>query len=165
MTREKKITSYAQLLDSLMHKVAIAFILMIIIRGIGLSEFFISPDLYGNLYYLKFALKIGLFLLILPVFINFLRLKFGGQCDIREEDSYISETFKRACVMSFALSILFLQLVKKTAAHYTTDLPTPVYIGAIEIFSLSVFCITYFYLIYSESREDQGDDFTGEQDQ
>ncbi|MCF6196516.1 MAG: hypothetical protein L3J50_07405 [Emcibacter sp.] len=165
MTREKKITSYAQLLDSLMHKVAIAFILMIIIRGIGLSEFFISPDLYGNLYYLKIALKIGLFLLILPVFINFLRLKFRGQCNIREEDSYISETFKRACVMSFALSILFLQLVKKTAAHYTKDLPTPVYIGALEIFSLSVFCITYFYLIYSESREDQEDDFTGEQDQ
>jgi hypothetical protein len=68
-------------------------------------------------------------------------------------------------VMSFALSILFIQLVRKVAVQYAADLPTPVYIGAIEIFSLSVFSITYFYLIYSESRDDQGDDFAGEQGQ
>ena len=106
-------------------------------------------------------LSLLVLVILLPVFIRFVRLRANKDCDWSQPGGYVAEIFGKACVRAFSATFVLLIVLQVVADKYFAALPTAFFLSVILALSLGVLGLTFFYLVRSDEDE-LDDEFGGE---
>lgn len=148
-----KEVSPAVMMDKILSRTVLGLLILIIIIALRLAENLMDATMLQAKDYLETILRVGVAIIILPPFLRFAWMKYSGKCQVQEDDSYIAIIFRRAGVLAFALTFVSLTLGGAMADKYFPELDLLTFARLITMLSLSLFCITYYYLIFIEGRD------------
>ena len=154
---QNNIESSAQFIDKFLHRTAIGTLLMTCAYAVSSAMYLVSEELVATLDVVELLLALSAVVVVLPVFIQYVRLRYRQQCSHAESDGYMAEVLKKACMKAFSLTFVFLILLEPTTEKYLTELPTDFFINVILAFSLGVFSLTFLALIQSDGDELEDD--------
>lgn len=160
MSKENSETT-AQFVDKFLHRTAIGVFLMTLAYAVSSAMYLVSAEVAVTLDVVELLLALAAVVVVLPVFIKFVRLRSKQQCNQSESDGYMAHVLNKACVKAFSFTFVFLILLEPTTEKYLTELPADFFINLILSFSLGVFSLTFFSLIRSDGDEIE-DDFDTE---
>jgi len=145
--------STAQFIDKFLHRTAIGTLLMTCAYAVSSAMYLVSEEVAATLDVVELLLALSAVVVVLPVFIQMVRLRSRQQCGQAELDGYMAEVLKKACVKAFSFTFVFLILLEATSEKYLTKLPTGFFINVIRAFSLGVFSLTFLLLLRSDDAE------------
>ncbi len=144
----------AQFYDRFLGRVAIG--LFIVAMGLGIDGigYFVEPDVAAMLKYVRTALAIVLMILVLPVFLKLLFLRFRNKKDCQEPESFVTEVYKHASVHGFSVVMLMLIAAQVVLGLESDALPTEFYIKTILATGFLAVSISFFIQMYKSEDDD-----------
>lgn len=147
----------AQMADKVLSRTALSVGIVTLAYIISASEYFLSGILLSIVSYIQLGLSLSVFVILLPSFFIFAKLRAKNKQACSVAEGYISNTFNRAASTSFRWTFIFLLCVELTVKKTTLDLPFPFYIDLVIAFTLGIFSLT-FYLLVRQDNDDENFD-------
>lgn len=146
-----------QFVDRFLQRTAIGVLMMSLAYLIGAALYLVQDPWQKPLDVGQFLLSIGAVVVVLPVFLGYVRLRASGECSRAETDGFVADVFNRACVMAFSLTFVILIALEPLTRRFFEHLPTPFFINLILGLSLGVFSVTFFRLSHDDEDDDDFD--------
>ncbi len=151
----------AQFYDRFLGRVAIGLFLVAMGLGIDGLGYFVEPDVAAMLKYGRTGLSVVLMILVLPVFLKLLFLRFNNKEACQEPESFVTEVYKHASVHGFSVVMLMLIAFQVVLGPESDALPTEFYIKSILATGFLAVSISFFIQMYRS----EDDDFVSEDEE
>jgi hypothetical protein len=151
--------SPAQLVDKFLQRTAIGVFLLSLSYVMSATVYVVGNEAVSHIGTLKLILSALVLMVVFPAFIKYLKLRLDKNKECPDTGGYVMEVSRRAGVMAFSLTFVFLIVIEWMAGGFLAGLPAPFFINAILAFTLGVFSITFYFLLRGEGDDDLDDEF------
>jgi len=152
----KKDETLAQFADRFLRRVALAVLLMAISYTAAATLHFVEGNLNEALTIVRKVFGIGAALIVLPQFINFIRLRMRVKDCGEEPEGFIAEIYGQSAVSAFAVAFVTMVFLEPFAGKAFSDLPPDFFIQAMLALMMATLGINFF--IRSRAGDDELDD-------
>ena len=148
----------AEFIDKFLQRVAIGVVLVALAFNLSALAFVVPDAVAFYLNKIELALGILAVIIVLPQFIKMMRCRMRGEAWAEDADSFVANIYRRAAEKGFSLTFVALVVLIFLSDDYLIELPLEFYFQALLAFSLGVFSLTFFWLLWAD-EEAPADEF------
>ncbi|PCI59174.1 MAG: hypothetical protein COB37_11995 [Kordiimonadales bacterium] len=116
---EKAHKNLALFADKLLQRTVLGMMLTALMAALEALRFLLGAEFFDVIEYAGYGLKALIFLAIVPVLIDFIRLRPKWRALFKNDEGFVAEVFQKSAMYSFGatlIAIIMLDIVAQTAA-------------------------------------------------
>ena len=132
-------------LEKIIYWMFIAAFLMAIKYLADALQFVTDEPVSRYLYVTESIIGFGVIVFALPSLIRLLYLRYSGEFNQNEPESYMVDSIRKTCVRTTGMTFLFIMIVRNTEKFDVYELPTKFTLDIILTFALASFSLMFFF--------------------
>lgn len=154
MTKDRSFT-HAMFAEKLLHRTSLGVFLVSIAYVFDIAATYADGTIETVLDVVSYALGILVILIILPVFLTYVRHFRRAKNPI---DSFVLDIYRTACVRAFEVTFMSLIFLDLVISKFFPDFPAAITVEGVLALSLGVMSVTFFVLNKRSGADDSDED-------